>query len=148
MSCTLKHGTVIIYVDDSETKNEVQTFQDMKKKDETLGEMNHGASHRQENKLLVKGLTHSGSGVLCVALVFSLYFDLIDHISNLLLSDCSVKNEEKLAKERGKTLDLEANQEMDLQRKEGLQVLQEMNRKEERPEEYPLMHTAATRGVL
>ena len=62
MPCTIKQGTAINYVDDSEAKNEVQTFQDMKKKDETLGEMNHGASHRKENKLLVKGLPHSGSG--------------------------------------------------------------------------------------
>jgi len=57
MSCILKQGTAINYVDVSEAKNEVQAFQDMKKKDETLGKMNHGAS-------LVKGLTHSGSGVL------------------------------------------------------------------------------------
>jgi len=66
MSCILKQGTVINY--DSEAKNEVRAFQDMKKKDETLGEMNRGASHRKEDKLLVKGLTHSGSGVLLVFL--------------------------------------------------------------------------------
>ena len=68
MSCILKQGTVINYVDDSETKNEVRAFQDMRKKGETLGEMNHGASHRKENQLLVKELMHSGSGVLLVFL--------------------------------------------------------------------------------
>jgi len=57
MSCILKQGTAINYVDDSEAKNEVRAFQ-----------MNHGASHRKEDKLLVKGLTHSGSGVLLVFL--------------------------------------------------------------------------------
>ena len=50
--------------------------------------------------------------------------------------------------ERREPLDVVIRQEIDLQRKEELQVVQEMNRKEERPEEYPLMHTAATRGVL
>ena len=59
-----------------------------------------------------------------------------------------MRNEGKSARERGKPLDLEANQEMDLQTKEGLQVLQGNGRKEERPEEYPLMPTVATRGVL
>jgi len=54
-----------------------------------------------------------------------------------------VRNEEKFAKERGKPLDLEANQEMDLQTKDGLQVLQGNSRKE-----YPQMHTAVARGVL
>ena len=37
---------------------------------------------------------------------------------------------------------------MDFQTKEGLQVLQETKRKEQKPEEYPLMHTAAKEGVL
>ena len=50
--------------------------------------------------------------------------------------------------ERREPLDVVIRQEVDLQRKEELQVVQEMNRKEERPEEYPLMHTAATGGVL
>jgi len=53
--------------------------------------------------------------------------------------------------ERREPLDVVTELEMnlqELQRKEGLQVFQEMNRKEERPGEYPLMHTAATRGVL
>ena len=68
-----------------------------------------------------------------------------------------MRSEERLAGERSERmsvgerrepLDVVTEQEMNLQRKEGLQVLQEMNRKEERPEEYPLMHTAATGGVL
>jgi len=59
-----------------------------------------------------------------------------------------VRNEEKFAKKRGKPLDIEANQEMDLQTKEGLQVLQGNSRKERMQEEYPQMHTAAARGVL
>ena len=56
----------------------------------------------------------------------------------------------KSAGEKREPLDLGAHQEIDSQTKEGLQVhvVQEMNRKEERPEKYPLMHTAATRGVL
>ena len=56
--------------------------------------------------------------------------------------------EEKLTGERGELLDIGAKQEMDLQTEEGLQELQGMKRKEELPEEYPLMHTASTRGVL
>jgi len=59
-----------------------------------------------------------------------------------------VRNEERFARERRKPLHLGANQEMDLQPKEGLQVLQGNSRKEQRPEEYPQMHTAAARGVL
>ena len=68
-----------------------------------------------------------------------------------------MRSEERLAGERSERmsvgerrepLDVVIRQEIDLQRKEELQVVQEMNRKEERPEEYPLMHTAATRGVL
>ena len=51
-------------------------------------------------------------------------------------------SERKLAGERRGPLDRETKQEMDLQ---GLQVLK---MKEELPEEYPLVHNAATRGVL
>ena len=58
------------------------------------------------------------------------------------------KSKEEIPEERGEPLDAGTNQEMDSQTKGELQVLQEMNKKEERPEEYPLMHTAATRGVL
>ena len=47
--------------------------------------------------------------------------------------------------ERREPPDVVTKQEMELQRKEGLQ---EMNRKREMPEGYPLMHTAATGGVL
>ena len=47
-----------------------------------------------------------------------------------------------------KPLDTGAKQETDLQAKEEMQVPQKMNRKDRRPEEYPLMHTAATSGVL
>jgi len=64
-------------------------------------------------------------------------------------------SEERLAGERSERMSVGERREpldvvtkMDLQRKEGLQVLQEMNRKEERPEEYPLMHTAAAGGVM
>ena len=54
----------------------------------------------------------------------------------------------KSAGEKREPLDLGAHQEIDSQTKEGLQVVQEMKRKEERPEECPLIHTVATRGVL
>ena len=54
-------------------------------------------------------------------------------------------SERKLAGERREPLDRGIKQELDLQTKEGLQVLK---MKEELPEEYPLVHTAATRGVL
>ena len=75
----------------------------------------------------------------------------------LLSIYCLKGSEEKLAGERSEStlagyrrepLDVWTKQEMDLQTKEGLQVLQEMNRKEEMSEEYLLMHTAATRGAL
>ena len=56
------------YVEDTETKNEVQAFQEMKIKDEAIGETNHSTSNRKENKLLVKGVTHGGSGMLLVFL--------------------------------------------------------------------------------
>ena len=54
-------------------------------------------------------------------------------------------SERKLAGERREPLDRGTKQQLDLQTKEGLQVLK---MKEELPEEYPLVHTAATRGVL
>ena len=65
-----------------------------------------------------------------------------------------MRSEEKLAGEKaerkltGERRDRGTKQEMDLQAREGLQVLQEMSRKEERPKAYPVMYTAATRGVL
>ena len=65
MSCILKQGTVLNnYVEDSGTKKEVRAFQEMKKMDEAIGERNHSTSQRKENKLLVKGVTHCGSGML------------------------------------------------------------------------------------
>ena len=80
---------------------------------------------------------------------------IIDHISILLAaSDCPMGSEEriagesserKLAGERREPLDIGAQGEMDLQTKEGLQVLKI---KEKLPEEYPLKPNAATRGVL
>ena len=72
-------------------------------------------------------------------------------------SDCPKGSEERLAGERSEKmsvgerrepLDVVTKQEMYLQTKEGLQVIQETKRKEERPEEYPLVHTAAKEGVL
>ena len=54
------------YAENSETKIEVRTFQEMKKKDEAIGEMDCDASQRKENKLLMKGVTHSGSSMLLV----------------------------------------------------------------------------------
>ena len=54
------------YVEDTETKNEVQAFQEMKIKNEAIGETNHDTSQRKENKILEKGVTHSGSGMLLV----------------------------------------------------------------------------------
>ena len=77
--------------------------------------------------------------------------------SYLTVSDCPKGSEERVAgersermsvRERRELLDVVTRQEIDLQRKEGLQVLQEMNRKREMPGEHPLMHTAATIGVL
>lgn len=46
---------------DSERKNGVQEFLDMKENVGTLIEMNYDASHGKANVSLVKGLTHSGS---------------------------------------------------------------------------------------
>ena len=57
------------------------------------------------------------------------------------------RREGKLTRERGELLDVGVKQEIDLQTEEGLQELQDMKRKEERPDEYPLMHAAVTRGV-
>ena len=69
-------------------------------------------------------------------------------IPNSVTSDGPMRSEERLAGERGELLDRGKMQEMDLQTKEGLQVLQEMNREKKRPKGSPVMHTAATRGVL
>ena len=53
------------------------------------------------------------------------------------------------AGERREPLDVGTKQEMYLQTKERLQVIiQETKRKEERPEECPLIHTVAKGGVL
>ena len=94
----------------------------------------------------------------CIALLFSPYFISIDNTSHLLHhADCPKGNKERLtgersegrlAEERGEPLDIGIKQEMDLQTKDELQVHQRMKKKEERPEEYPLMYIAATRGVL
>ena len=54
-----------------------------------------------------------------------------------------MRSEERLARERREPFDRGT-----MQAKEGLQVLQEMNREEERPKESQVLHTAATRGVL
>ena len=56
-----------------------------------------------------------------------------------------MRSKERLA---GKKREAGTKEEMNSQTKERLQVPQEMNRREERPEEYSLMHTAATRGVI
>ena len=55
--------TVVNHVEDPERKNGAQESPDMKTKDETLGEMSH-VSHEEEDISVVKGPTHSGSGVL------------------------------------------------------------------------------------
>ena len=52
-------------MDDSERENEVQEFPDMKENDAILGEVDHNhIPHGEENMSMVKGPTHSGSGVL------------------------------------------------------------------------------------
>ena len=61
--------TVVNHIDDSGRRNGVRTFPDVKENDETQKEINHDASHGEENKSLVKGVTHSEPGVL-VANVF------------------------------------------------------------------------------
>ena len=55
------------------------------------------------------------------------------------------KSERKLAGERRQPLDRGTKQE---KTKEGLQVVKEMSRKVKKTKEYPVMRTAATRGVL
>lgn len=55
------------------------------------------------------------------------------------------KSERRLAGETRQPLDRRTKQE---KTKEGLQGVQKMSRKVERPEEYPVMHNSATRGVL
>lgn len=57
------------------------------------------------------------------------------------------RSEKKSTRESGEPLDVGAEQEKGFRTNEGLQALQEMSKKEER-EEYRLMHTSATRGVL
>ena len=60
------------------------------------------------------------------------------------------RSERKLVAEGKEPLgnDVGTEQEMDSQTKEGLQALQETKRKEESPDDCPLMHTAATRGAF
>ena len=58
------------------------------------------------------------------------------------------RSERKLVAEGREPLDVGTEQEMASQTKEGLQALEETKRKEERPDNCPLMHTAAMRGVL
>ena len=60
MLCIL--DTVVYHVEDSKRKNGAQESPDTKTKDETLGEMSH-VPHGEENISVVKGPTHSGSGV-------------------------------------------------------------------------------------
>lgn len=55
------------------------------------------------------------------------------------------KSERELAGERRQPLDRGTKQE---KTKEGLQVVQEMSRKVKKTKEYPVIHTAAMRGVL
>lgn len=59
-----------------------------------------------------------------------------------------MRSERNVAGERRKPLDVGTKQEIKLETKQELQVLQEMNRKEARQEEYPLMPTSPTRGML
>ena len=58
------------------------------------------------------------------------------------------RSERKSAAEGREPLDLGTELETDSQRKEGLQALQKAKRKEESPDDCPLMHTAAKEGVL
>ena len=52
-------------MEDSDRKIRVQESPDMKKNDETLGEVNYyNETHGEENMSVVKGPTHSTSGVL------------------------------------------------------------------------------------
>ena len=54
--------TVAYHVEDSKRKNGAQQSPHTKTKDETLGEMSH-VPHGEENISVVKGPTHTGSGV-------------------------------------------------------------------------------------
>ena len=58
------------------------------------------------------------------------------------------RSERKSVTEGREPLVIGTKQEMDSQTKEKLQALQEAKWKEEIPDDCPLMHTAATRGVL
>ena len=58
------------------------------------------------------------------------------------------RREGKLTGEKGEPLDMWVKQEIVLQTEEGLQELQGMQKKEERPDEYPLLHTAEIRGTF
>jgi len=59
--------TAVDQVQDSERNTKVQESPDMKKNDETLGEVNNNhAPHGEEEMSVVKEPTHSGSGVLLV----------------------------------------------------------------------------------
>ena len=56
--------TVVNHVDDSGRRSGVRKFPDVKENDETQKEISHDASHDEENKSLVKGVTRSEPGVL------------------------------------------------------------------------------------
>ena len=58
------------------------------------------------------------------------------------------RSERKSVAEGREPLDVGTEQGMDSQTKEGLQALQDTKRKEKTLDDCPLMHTAATRGVL
>ena len=149
--------TVVNHVDDSGRRSGVRKVPDVKENDETQKEINHDASHGEENKSLVKGVTCSEPGVLLANVFVTVTsnirylcsFDVIFYIVPYLnpLPDYPVRSKERLAEERREPLGVGTRQEMDFQTKEGLQVLQGVNRKEEKPEEYPLMHTAAKEGM-
>lgn len=65
MSYILTLHTVVDHIlDDAERRSELEQFSDVMKKDETWREVNHAVPHGKANKSLVKGLAHSGSGVL------------------------------------------------------------------------------------
>lgn len=59
-----------------------------------------------------------------------------------------MRSGEGLAGERREPFGVGMKEEIDFQTKEGLQVFQGMNKKEERPEDNALIHTAATEGVV
>ena len=67
MSCVShKLDTIVnhVHVVDSWRRNGEEQFPDVKEKDETWREMNGDTPREKASISLVKGLTHSGSGVL------------------------------------------------------------------------------------